>query len=123
MQEVNFKKNIMIYKATNSKMKGAPKHGAKPLNFFTLFETKIGWSDEDGQAVNQSLVAFRFHSNKAFAQKTYKKHKELHGGIHVRAFIYNGVDKTEAELVDWSLNTDQVANDGVTTIFGAIEIN
>ena len=47
------------------------------------------------------------------------EHAKIHGGVHARYFVYNGVDKTEQELIEWALNTDQIANDGVTKIFGA----
>jgi hypothetical protein len=108
----------MIYKATNTNLKGVKRHGSKPLNFFTLWETKINF-EEDEQPTGKSLIAFRFHSSKEFCKMSHKEHSEKHGGLHVRYFIYDGIDKNEAELIEWALNTDQVANDNKTKIKGS----
>lgn len=117
---------MIVFKSNNSKIKGAPKWGNQPLNFFTHYKTEINYKvpDENGYLVEsgKSRIEFRFHSSKAFANKSVKDHIKEHGGIHVRYWIYNGIDKTESELIEWALNTDQVANDGLTTIKGAKEI-
>lgn len=114
---------MIVYKANNEKIKGAPKWGNQHLNFFTLYKTEINYKEPDvnGYMVDsgKSRVEFRFHSSKAFANKTVKDHIKEHGGIHVRYWIYNGIDKTEQELIEWALTNNIIGNDGITTIYNA----
>lgn len=115
-----------IYKLNKGVISGAKKWGNNTLNFFVHHRTEIGvtYFDEDEQIEKTvSVVVFRFHSSKAFCEWDKGKHIKEHGGIHVRAFTYEGTDKNEDELLEWALTTpDLVANDGITTIYKAKEV-
>lgn len=128
---------MKIYYKKNTGKIGVPKWGkldAKTkkkvglaMDYFTHYETKINFPDidENGKQVDsgKSMVALRFHTDADFCQMSVNEHIELHEGIQVRYWIYDGTDKTEAELLDWVLNTPGlVANDGKTTIEGAKEV-
>lgn len=94
------------------------------LDYFVHHETKINYPDidEEGNETpsGKSMISFRFHSEGEFCKMNKEWHVKQHGGIHVRYFVYDGIDKTEAELLDWVLNTPNlVANDGKTEIKGA----
>lgn len=103
------------------------KNGGLPLDYFTLLETRINYKDvdENDQEIDsgKSMVIFRFHSSADFARMSIDQHIKRHGAVHARYFIYDGIDKTEEELIDWALNTkDLVANDGITKIYKAKEV-
>lgn len=127
---------MKIYYKKNTGKIGVPKWGnldAKTkknkglaLDYFTHYETQINYPDidEEGNEVpsGKSLIMFRFHSDADFCKWSKEEHIELHGGIQVRYWIYDGIDKDEAQLLDWVLKTDQLANDGKVSIKGAKEV-
>ena len=109
-------------KGSESKLKGK----RLELNYFVHFKTDINFDDvdSDGNLIksNKSKVEFRFHSSKKLAQMDTFEYLKIYGAYRIRFFIYDGIDKTESELIEWALNTDQFANDGKTTIYKAKEV-
>lgn len=126
----------IYYKKDTGKI-GTPKWGkldvktkkqvGQPMDYFTHFETKINYPeiDENQNEIpsGKSLIAFRFHTDADFCKWSVKEHVDCHGAIQVRYFIYDGIDKTEEQLIDWALSTPGlIANDGKTTIYNAKEL-
>lgn len=117
-------------------LKGVPNQDPKKkglkLNFAVFLGVQINYQlehetmvDKDGVPLKvdsgKSLVAFRFHSSKKFCKKPLK----IRGRKvwHERHFFYDGIDKTEEELLEWVLNTPGlVANDGTTTLYNAKKV-
>jgi hypothetical protein len=116
----------MIYFKENTGLIGTPKHGLKPLNYFVFTRVDINPTIPHNEIIGatieskKSYVYFRFHSEIKYALEPIKwKGMKL---WHERSFQYNGIDKNEKELILWALNTPGlVANDGITTIYGAKE--
>lgn len=127
---------MKIYYKKNTGKKGVPKWGIEDkvskkkipldLDYFTHYKTEINFKtiDENNQEVdsNQSVVMFRFHSEKAICEMTVEECIKKYGSIHVRYWVYNGTDKTEEELLEWALSTNDKANDGKTSIKGCQEV-
>lgn len=127
---------MKIYYKKNTGKIGTPKWGkldAKTkkkvglaMDYFTHYETKINFPevDENQNEIpsGKSLIAFRFHTDADFCKMSVNEHIELHGAIQVRYWIYDGTDKTEQELLEWALSTNDKANDGKTSIKGAKEV-
>lgn len=110
-----------VFKMKESPIKGVPKFKESELLYIVPWRVTIDLV-EDEKPTNKSIVEFRFHTEKKWAKMSFKECVEKNGGIHARFFIYDGIDKTEEELFEWALNTDQFANDGKTNIYGAIEV-
>lgn len=152
----------MIYKHTNTGLKGAPKWGVKlnkgeealslsggnddfvvrkkgkpikgnepkrkgkrlDLNWIRFHKSEINYKDinEQGEEVdsNKSRVFFRFHSTKANAEKSELECIKEFGGTHQRYFIYDGIDKSEEELLEWAVTEPGLKDaSGKITIEGA----
>lgn len=111
-----------IYEGKNIGLKGVPKHGEKNLDFIVAWKVEINKDEPSGfdaEGVETfapsglSRIFFRFHSDYHWAEKTIEQCAKANGAIHARAFVYDGIDKTEEELFTWAMADDTLeANDG-----------
>lgn len=92
---------MSVYYKKNTGFIGVPKHGKLKLEYMTPYKIEINPKDEIGDDTNKSYVILRFHSSKELAEMTPEQVVKLQGAFHSRIFEYNGIDKSESELIDW----------------------
>lgn len=93
-----------------------------PLNFAALREINTNYLI-DGKPSGKSRIVFTMHSSKKNAEKRLKNLEGEFGGVHYSIFEYDGIDKTDKELIDWVLNTNQFSSDRKTKLFKATKIS
>lgn len=109
---------MKVYYKKSINKKGTSNNGNKALNYFTLLRTYIGFED-GGIQVDKSHIVVRFHSELSFAKRGVEDMAKEFGCVHARVFEYNGVDKTDEELMEWLLQQ----NKSVQTGGGKIELS
>ncbi len=88
----------MVYYKKNTGFIGVPKYGKLKLEFIVPYRFDINYEDEDGSPSGKTLVYCRFHSSKEIAESNPSM-------FHARSFEYDGIDKTETELIEWVFST------------------
>ena len=93
-----------VYYKKNTGFIGVPKLGKLKLEFIVPYRFDVNYLDENGDLSNKTLVYCRFHSSKEIAEKSSEELEKTQG-FHARTYDYNGIDKTEAQLIEWLFDT------------------
>lgn len=113
-----------IFYKENTGFIGGPKYKSLALDFIVPYQFDINYKIVDGNGnetdSNKTLVYCRFHSSKKIANHTEKELLSTQG-FCARAFEYDGIDKTEEELIEWLFNTEGLKpNNGMDiSVYGA----